>query len=167
MSNVTSYSCWHKFWCRKGRTLLRHWIFVYSLFLDPCLWLSILFLWLSKFDSSFNAHLSGLSNNRAHADTAPSQNVPHPHCLCLASHQMQHCIIMWQSIHNVLIVEAMLYVSFGSGPLLRSLVKVALSECTKWSMNFTEENFVKCKAELGPSVSIESLNLLLWIWSRS
>lgn len=118
LSNATSYSCLHKSWTQASWTPVRH-----SVFLDPCLWLSHLSLWLSKFDPSFNAHWSGPSNNRALTDTAPFQNFPHPHCLCLASHQMLPCIIIWQSIHKVLIVEAVPYVSFGSGPLLGSLVK--------------------------------------------
>lgn len=93
LSNVTSYSCQPKSWDQAGRGPLRHWIFVYSLFPDPCSWLYSLFVCLSKCDPSFNAHLSGLCNNRAHTDTAPSQNFPHPHCLWLASHQMLPCII--------------------------------------------------------------------------
>lgn len=89
------------------------------------LWLSSLSVWPSCPDSSSSAHIPGLNNSTAHTDTASFLNFSHPHFLYLALHT---ALAVAQSIYKVLRLEAMSYVSFGSGLFI---VKDKIDGC--WS----------------------------------
>lgn len=81
-----------------------------------------------------------------------------------------HSAVVAQSIYKVLRLEAMSYVSFGSGLLLMIklvVIEIASKETLVCNMNSTEESSLQCKADLDSLGPIQSLNFPLCTCSRS